>query len=207
MESLYLKALSAFISLFEESEEKFGYKYMLVGGVLTSIYAEARQTQDVDILIQVRLSQDSKLNLQKIFQKYNFQPITNWEDVFLNWNSNQFIQILDPDGIVKLDINLAGSLPKNDSIYEKIKFLALKNRKRHNFNGMMCWIQGMEDFILSKLVYGGYQDYKDALACWIRYNQKLNVEYLLKNAKELGIKEVYQALTHNYSVDKVFPDD
>ncbi len=37
MESLYLKALSAFISLFEELEEKFGYKYMLVGGVLTSI--------------------------------------------------------------------------------------------------------------------------------------------------------------------------
>ena len=50
-ETLYLKAISAFISLFEESEEKFGYKYMLVDGVLTSIYAEARQTQDVDILI------------------------------------------------------------------------------------------------------------------------------------------------------------
>ena len=51
MESLYLKALSAFISLFEELEGKFGYKYMLVDGVLSSIYAEARQTQDVDILI------------------------------------------------------------------------------------------------------------------------------------------------------------
>ena len=196
MESLYFKALSAFISLFEELEKKFGYKYMLVGGVLTSIYAEARQTQDVDILIQAHLNQESLLNFRNSFRKYKFQPLTNWEDVFLSWDSNQFIQILDPDGIVKLDINLAGLAPTNDSIYEKIKFLALENRKRDNFDGLSCWIQGKEDFILSKLVYGGYQDYKDALACWIRHSQKLNVEYLLQNAQDLGIEEVYNALNH-----------
>jgi hypothetical protein len=159
------------------------------------------------VLIQVHLSQDSKNHLHQFFQKHKFQPLTNWNDVFLTWNSNHFIQILDPEGIVKLDINIASSNPLNISIYEKIKFIALNNRKRYNFNGIKCWIQGKEDFILSKLVYAGYQDYKDALACWIRHNQTLNTNYLSKNAKNLGISEVYQALIQKNAVEEVFPDD
>jgi hypothetical protein len=37
------------------------------------------------------------------------------------------------------------------------------------------------------LVYGGWQDYADALACWMRFNEKLDLGYLKNISDQLGI--------------------
>lgn len=191
LSSFYLDALSKCILLFEELERKFGNKYMLVGSVLTPIFAEARQTQDIDILIQISLNEESRLNFLNLLKYFKFQPLTNWDDVFSTWKSNRFIQFLDENGLIKIDVNIAGINPKDNSNYEAIKYIGFDTRKRIKFIELECWIQSEEVFILSKLVYGGYQDYKDALACWIRNKSILNKSYLEKNAKFLNIIELY----------------
>ena len=66
MSNPYLRAFSEVITLFEQIENDFGFKYILVGGVLTPIYAESRQTQDIDIVAQIQISEENKTQLIKI---------------------------------------------------------------------------------------------------------------------------------------------
>ena len=80
------------------------------------------------------------------------------------------------------------------SKYKRIGPIALKRRIRVNFADIECWAASKEDFILSKLVFGGWQDYSDALACWIRFNDILDILYLDKISKELGIQKEFNLL-------------
>ncbi|NHJ21752.1 MAG: hypothetical protein EAX91_12465 [Candidatus Lokiarchaeota archaeon] len=60
--------------------------------------------------------------------------------------------------------------------------------------GIECWVISKEDFILNKLVVGGWQDYIDALGCWLRFPEELDKKYLEKISKELGIQQEYTLL-------------
>ena len=51
-----------------------------------------------------------------------------------------------------------------------------------------------EDFILSKLVFGGWQDYSDALGCWLRFQGELDENYLDLLSKDLDIHTEYSLL-------------
>ncbi|MBY8986160.1 MAG: hypothetical protein KGD65_13875 [Candidatus Lokiarchaeota archaeon] len=47
---------------------------------------------------------------------------------------------------------------------------------------------------MSKLVFGGWQDYTDALGCWLRFQDELDKNYLELNSKELEIQREYLLL-------------
>ncbi len=59
---------------------------------------------------------------------------------------------------------------------------------------MECWVTSKEVFILSKLVYGGWQDYTDALGCWLRFEKKLDLNYLIRMSNEFDIQKEYDLL-------------
>lgn len=84
--------------------------------------------------------------------------------------------------------------------------MAFSHRKREKIFNLECWVQSKEDFILSKLVYGGYQDYKDALACWIRFETDIDENYITEQAKNLDIHRFWRAIKERLPVDKVFTD-
>ena len=113
-----------------------------------------------------------------------FVPITNWEEIYQK-GRQKFIQIMDPNNIVKIDLNLNMTQGKSTEMYELVKELSFPNRVRGKVLDLECWIQSKEDFILAKLLYKGYQDYKDALACWIRYQTELDIQFLEVSAKAL----------------------
>ncbi|MFX1237026.1 MAG: hypothetical protein ACFFAS_13580 [Promethearchaeota archaeon] len=50
--------------------------------------------------------------------------------------------------------------------YKNLGPIALDRRVRKNLFEIECWVESREDFILSKLLYGSWQDYADALGCW-----------------------------------------
>lgn len=203
----FFQAFSEIITLFEELENGYNFPYMLVGGVLTPIYAESRQTLDVDILVHIQINEQNKKVLTRVLEKHGFQPVLSWEDTFLDWKSLKYIQFLDRRGLVKIDVVFLDSLSKGKTIHEMMKTLTFSNRDRITIQGIDCWATSKEDFILSKLVYRGYQDYKDALACWVRYNQELDTEYLEKNAVHLQVEQELQYIVQTIPVDDVFPDE
>ena len=47
---------------------------------------------------------------------------------------------------------------------------------------------------MSKLVYGGWQDYTDALGCWMRFNEAFDLPYMTKISNELGIQKELELL-------------
>ena len=72
--------------------------------------------------------------------------------------------------------------------------IGLKRRVREKVFGIDCWVTSKEDFILSKLVFGGWQDYTDALGCWLRYKDELDNVYLDSVSNELKIQREYALL-------------
>jgi len=167
-------------------------KYLLVGGVLTPLYAEARQTQDIDLLVEIQFSNEKLMLLSSELQKSKFQPFTTWKDTFFDWVTTHFITFLDPSGTLKIDLNLTNEneIPKDQ--YEKIRILALSNRVQVKFFDLVCWAESKEDFILGKLVYAGIQDYNDALACWIRFKEQIDQQYLDEKSKEVHVYKYWK---------------
>ncbi|MHA1491191.1 MAG: hypothetical protein ACTSRI_16275 [Promethearchaeota archaeon] len=77
----------------------------------------------------------------------------------------------------------------SQSKYERLGRNAIKRKVREKIFDIDCWVASKEDFIISKLVFGGWQDYSDALGCWMRFSSDLDIKYMEEISKELEIKK------------------
>ncbi len=179
---------------------------MIVGGALTPLYAQSRMTQDIDVVLQLSMTELSKNELIQQLVDRGFRPFTNWTDTFHDWPKISMATLLDPTQKIKIDLYLITATTRTSDVYKRISILSLPRRVRKSFLGTECWIQSREDFIIAKLVYGGIQDYKDALACWMKFGDSLDVDYLRATTGELGVRDYFQAIQRGDPVDRVFPD-
>lgn len=200
----YERVFSRVIGFFEELEQEKWLSYFVVGGTLTSSYAQARQTQDIDFVIKILVEGNVKQSLGEKLNEAGFQPFSTWESTLEGLEENHFLNFLDPSGLVKIDLSVIPVHPRNK--YERLGPLELERRIRADIFGVNCWIQSKEDFILSKLVYGGIQDYRDALGCWIRYSGKFDLNYLENQARIFNVEREFESLRKETPVEKMFPD-
>jgi len=192
MEVMYKKAFIQLINFLEKMEKDKGIKYYLVGGILTSIYSETRFTQDIDFVVDII---SVNINLETYIlslQDNDFFPIQDWNTTTILARETNLIQYLDKQERIKLDNYIIDKF--NKSKYKRIGPIALKRRIKVEFDDIKCWATSKEDFILSKLVFGGWQDYSDALGCWMRFNDVLDILYMNKISKELRIQKEYELL-------------
>ncbi|NVM18786.1 MAG: hypothetical protein HWN80_13810 [Candidatus Lokiarchaeota archaeon] len=192
MEVYYKNAFIQLINFLEQLEKDKGIKYYLVGGVLTSIYSETRSTTDIDFVVDIFSANLTLANFISLLQQNEFYPFQDWITTIALAKKTNLIQYLDKQERIKLDNYIIDK--DNKSKYKIIGLIALERRIRINFADIECWAASKEDFILSKLVFGGWQDYSDALACWIRFNNTLDILYLGKISKELGIQKEFNLL-------------
>jgi hypothetical protein len=206
MEAYFLSAFKSLITTLESLENQHGFNYFVVGGALVPFYAEMRQTSDIDVVVHLIFTGSKKDELLGEITKNSFKPFTTWGDTFHEWPKPTMITFLDPSGTIKIDMHLVevGSQPVNR--YKKLGVQALRRRVRMDLLGTAFWAQSKEDFILAKIVYEGYQDYKDALACWIRFQRELDVTYLKEHAISLGVTKLLDAIMRKTPVEHVFPD-
>ncbi len=192
MEVIYKNAFIQLINFLEKMEKDKGIKYYIVGGILTSIYSETRFTQDIDFVVDI----DSvNINLDTYIlslQDNEFFPIQDWNTTTILARKTHIIQYLDKQERIKLDNYIIDKY--NKSKYKRIGPIALKRRIRVEFDDIKCWATSKEDFILSKLVFGGWQDYSDALGCWMRFSDLLDLLYMNGISKNLGIQKEYELL-------------
>ena len=192
MEVIYKNAFIQLINFLEKMEKDKGIKYYLVGGLLTSIYSETRFTQDIDFVVDII---SVNINLETYIlslQDNDFFPIQDWNTTTILARETNIIQYLDKQERIKLDNYIIDKF--NKSKYKRIGPIALKRRIRVEFDDIKCWATSKEDFILSKLVFGGWQDYSDALGCWMRFNDLLDLLYMDRTSKKLGIQKEYELL-------------
>lgn len=192
MEIRYEKAFYQIVNFLEKSEREFGIKYYLVGGILVSIYSETRTTQDIDFVVDIYSVNHNIDSYIELLKKNEFYPIKDWDSASKLARDIQLLQFLDKQQVIKFDNYIIDQ--KSHSKYKKIGPIGLKRRVRIDFGGLDCWVASKEDYILSKLVFGGWQDYADALGCWLRFQDKLDTKYLKLISKELGIHREYTLL-------------
>ena len=192
MEVIYKNAFIQLINFLEKMEKDKGIKYYLVGGILTSIYSETRFTQDIDFVVDII---SVNINLETyilLLQDNDFFPIQDWNTTTILARETNIIQYLDKQERINLDNYIIDK--SNKSKYKRIGPIALKRRIRVEFDDIKCWATSKEDFILSKLVFGGWQDYSDALGCWMRFNDLIDLLYMDRTSKKLGIQKEYDLL-------------
>jgi len=192
MEIRYEKAFFQIINFLEKIEREFGIKYYLVGGILVSIYSETRTTQYIDFVIDIYSVNHNIDTYIEILKKNDFYPIQDWISTSILAKDIHLLQFLDKQQVIKFDNYIIDR--KSISKYKKIGPLGLKRRLRINFAGIECWVASKEDYILSKLVFGGWQDYSDALGCWLRFQDDLDKDYLELTSKQLDIIKEFELL-------------
>jgi hypothetical protein len=192
MESTYKQAFLQIINFMEELEEKREFAYYLVGGILVNIYSDFRITRDIDVVIDLKSNDIDLAQYISLIEKNSFNPLQDWKTTLIIARETKIIQFLDKSDTVRFDNHVIEKSSKNR--YKKMGPLGLKRRVREKIFGIECWVTSKEDFILSKLVFGGWQDYSDALGCWLRFQDGLNEDYLELTSKELDIKMEFALL-------------
>jgi hypothetical protein len=131
--------------LFETAQklEAAGIPYMLTGSQALSFYAEPRQTNDIDVVVEA--SEQHAAAFERIFpraEKWYLSETAVREAIH---GRGMFNAIHTLSG-VKVDVILL----KNDPL-ERLKF---SRRVRHERAGLTLWIISPEDLLLSKLAWG-----------------------------------------------------
>ncbi len=192
MESTYKKAFLQVIDFLERLEKDKGVKYYLVGGILVNIYSDFRITRDIDIAIDLESSDITLEDYISLLERNNFHAFQDWRTTLVLARETNIIQFLDKSDTVRYDNHIVVKFSNNK--YKKMGSIGLKKRVREKIFGINCWVTSKEDFILSKLVFGGWQDYSDALGCWLRFQNELDKDYLELNSNQLDIQKEYALL-------------
>ncbi len=131
-------------------------------------------------------------NYISLLEKNKFHPLQDWRITLILVRDTNIIQFLDKSDTVRYDNHIVVKFSNNK--YKKMGPIGLKRRSRDIVFGIECWVASREDFILSELVFGGWEDYTDALGCWLRFQDELDKEYLRLTSKELEIQQEYALL-------------
>lgn len=162
--------------------EHYGMQYHLTGGVVASHYGEFRNTQDVDMVVDMDACKDKQslfLELKKDFyvDQSAFDEAIQMKSMF---------QVLDMDSMLRADIYTASILPNR---FERVVSAEVAD-------GISLPISSPEDAILSKLHWiklGSGRSRKDVVAM-LRVQEHLDNDYLEATAEQLGVKPILDEL-------------
>jgi hypothetical protein len=112
--------------------------YMLSGSMAMNMYAEARTTQDIDIVVEMQASHVEKLK-PFMDDKFYFYE----EGVYQEIRRRGMFNIIDFESGAKVDFIIRNNLP-----FEKVKF---DRRQQVDYLGIKIWVISPEDLVISKL--------------------------------------------------------
>lgn len=89
-----------------------------------------------------------------------------------------------------------------DYVLTEMDERTLRNKRKFDLNDIAIWIASPEDTIVNKLVFAREQDIKDALGILVRQYDSLDIVYLEKTAKNIGVYESLRELREKYESRK-----
>jgi phosphorylcholine metabolism protein LicD len=162
--------------------ERHGLPFYLTGGVVAAHYGEIRNTQDVDIVVNMAICEDvtalfDDLKKEFLIDKTAFDDAIRLKSMF---------QILDVGTMLRADIYTEPILP---DCFQNVVSVDM-------INDIWLPISSPEDSILSKLVWiklGSERSRKDIVAM-LRVQTNLNNKYLETCTEKLGVTEILKEL-------------
>jgi len=191
MDNTLEQAYVQIIDFLEDLEESKSVKYCFVGGILVSLYSDFRITRDIDVIISFQSSNFTLTDYILLLEKYNFHPLKwmDWGMTLSMAKETNKLRFLDKSNTTRYDNHLLTKFSNNN--YEKLGSIGLKKRVRERIFNIESWVSSKEYFILSNLIFGGDQNYADALGCLLRFKDELDEDYLELVSNQLDIKHEY----------------
>lgn len=150
-------------------------QYMLIGALALSAWGRPRATLDLDF--QVLTDADGLERLQRAAPAWGFAVDESW----MEWNpllrGSQIRLVAD-----RVPVDLL--LPRDDQDRE-----ALGRRRKKRLGTKIFWVASAEDLILQKLKVGRPRDFEDASTVIARQGGRIDMEYLQRWARRLGIRQ------------------
>lgn len=149
--------------------------YVLIGAWALTAWGRPRATNDVDFLVLVDEKNLPRLGEQLV--QAGFLLDETWQE----WNPLlKGVQLrLQHQGIT---IDILRSRGSHDQ-------QTFQRRRKKRMDGHYYWVVSVEDFVLQKLQAGRPRDFEDAISIIERFRRKLDHEYLIYWARQLGVME------------------
>ena len=168
--------------------DKAKIPYMITGSIACNFYSIPRMTRDIDMIIEIKLS-DTK----KVYELFKDDFYIGEEEVTTAVREQGMFNIIHNDAIVKVDF-----IVRKNSEYRRLEF---NRRKYFDFEGMKIAIVSPEDLIISKLFWA--KESRSEMQINHVKNLMASVEqiyynYIKKWVKELGIENIFNEVLGGY---------
>ena len=176
------------LSLIATTLEQHGIRYVLVGSFASSIHGMYRSTADIDILADIKIDQVRPLfeALQHSFY-IDEQAMRDAVAQRRSFNAIHF------DSVFKVDF----FIPKTDD-FSRAQLERRQSRRLSEDRDETVWVASAEDTILAKLRWfrAGQEtsstQWSDVVGVLGTSRDTLDVEYLRRGAKELGVDDLLE---------------
>lgn len=180
-----MKSQEDFLTELIEKLNRQDIPYMLSGSVSSSFHGEPRATRDVDIVIAP--TEEQILNFANVLGKRYY---VNLDAVRYAFAHNSMFNVIDNESGWKADFIILKDRPFSHREFERKCTAKIKK--------LDVWVTSREDIILSKLEWAenshSEQQFRDALGVAVVQWHSLDIDYLHKWAKELGVESSLEQL-------------
>ncbi len=161
-------------------------RYMISGSIATNFYSLPRMTRDIDIVIELEIS-----DVQKLVDLFENHFYVDREMIQTSINNKTSFNIIHSKMLVKVDFII-----KKGGDYRDLEF---KRRKEVEIEGSKMNMVSAEDLVISKLFWA--KDSRSQIQLEDVRNiledvESIDKSYIKKWVKALELKEVYLEVTN-----------
>lgn len=160
--------------------ERMGIDYVIIGGVAVSSWGTPRTTRDLDVIIVLEAKNIDELS--ENLREMGFSVDIN--DFNESLQEKTHVTIFDEHSEYHIDAK---------GVYNKFDALTVRNRAVVPYEGHTMHIASAEDTLAHKLLFGGYQDVKDAESILLRQSE-LDMNYLEELCKDMGVLDEFEII-------------
>lgn len=168
--------------------EKLGIPYVIGGSLASTIYGMLRSTQDSDIVTEMRAA-----HIEAFVESLQDEFFIDSEMITEAVRRNSSFNIIHRDSMFKVDVFIPQARPFNQSQIARARRQMISDNPK-----MQASFASAEDTILSKLEWyrlGGdisERQWRDVLGIFKVQSGQLDLDYLLRWAKELRIEDLLE---------------
>ncbi len=157
-----------------------GIKYVIVGGVLVSIYGEPRATRDIDVILDI--SPEDRRTIEQLLgclEKMEFCIAGGINAIIDALRSQSHFSIFNRSYLYWIDAQ---------GVYSPLDRLALDTKIKKKIFGLDAWIESIECLIVAKLsVYYSEQSLKDVISILQISRELIDIPKLKDFAKKMDV--------------------
>jgi len=176
------------VAIFIECLNRSGVEYMVTGSIASIIYGQPRMTHDVDIVLNLHISDVNKFIEQFPLTEFYCPP----KEVITLEIAREFrghFNLIHHKTGFKADIYAIGD--------DKLHKWAMQNKRKFNFAGCPVWVAPAEYVIIRKLEYykeGGSTKHITDIKNILQANTEIDELLLAAEIEKLNLQSFWQEI-------------